>query len=188
MTSCFVYYTCMKTRKFEIEWQLYKTYLKSIKDLDEKLELAERIFRYFTIERSEELAYNVINWAQGLAIALRGEKKARVESLKLILDDYTTEKDSSFGKEAIIRFVNKPSSFYKANVHMNTRDLLVMNIKQNLAMCNKWLDKNYIHKECVQFLMDSMEVVQMYDEKNALEKRIEIITESGEKSTHRFLY
>lgn len=206
----------MKSRKFEIEWQLYKTYFKNrmpaktAEEMRTKMETAKTIYYSFIDDRSRELAYNVINWMDGLVIAFRDNDERRgiiEEAIKEIKEHWNSgegaaprmEPDDSFGYEAIEDFINNPSSLYREVTGSSSFDwkLLFENMVHNLDMLNKWLQKAYVHDTAIEYVHDTMKAAEEFNQelpKKVLDRwtklvdRYDEIQQTGEKSTHKFLY
>jgi len=207
----------MKTRKFDLEWQLYKTMLKkrlpakTTEEMETKMGVAYGIFSYFQGKRSAELAYNVINWAEGLAIAIPrdGRREIVEESIELMKKAFERreskqekEPDESFTCEGILKFLEegyRDSDLYTTLI--GTRfdfDLLFDNLDQNLDMGLKWAKGNYIHQGLWNYLTCIMDYVEENDltvptkvtrkYNQLLEKAEAIMDDPDAKVTHKFLY
>lgn len=208
----------MQTRKFEIEWQLFKTFFKirmpakTEQEMRKKMEVAWDVYDYFIENRSRELAYNVINWVQGLGIAFKAgdpRKDVTSDALTEMSEDFEegrgvdSEGDEAFERIAIeyyIRQGHKESPIYKEHIS-NTFDfnLLWENVNQNLDMALKWSKGNYVHNTLTQYITDVVDVAMNTFEQEPpakvqrkLEKfqeKVEMIrNDPDSKITHKFLF
>lgn len=207
----------MKTRKFHIEWQLYKTYFKNRMpaktgdEMEDKMNMAFDMFYYFIDEHSQELAYNVINWLDGLVIAFSSgdERRGIIEdTIAEIKEEWNEssdvkqspryEDDSAFEYDYIKEFIQSPSWFYKEHVSSSFDwNLLFENMVHNLDMLNKWMKKAYVHEDGLGFVGMTIQAANEFDKelpKKAADRwqkaidRYQEIQNTGEKSTHKFLY
>lgn len=178
----------MKSRKFEIEWQQYKTLFKNhlpakdAKSMKEKMVVAYDLFQYFMSNRSYELGYNVVNWLDGLVIAFKKDDERRsiiesaIEEIKgewqerssLFSGTPEKEPDASFGYEAIKSFIEtgySNSDFYTDYIgYAFDWDLFFENMIHNLDMLNKWLKKSYKHNDGIQYIVDCAAVAEDFDQ------------------------
>lgn len=201
----------MKSRKFEIEWQLYKSYFKyrmSLDPMEGKMALAHDVYTYFADNRSKELAYNVVNWLDGLVIAFRptDDRREVIENKIVEVKSHwstgsfktTVEPDDSFGRDAIMSFIGNPSPFYRAHISSTfDQRLLMENLTQNLDMLNKWLKKHYVHEDGLEYVADCISVCEElgFSIPSTVTKRwdkaraaYEYTVEENLPSTHKFLY
>ncbi|MCA1799879.1 MAG: hypothetical protein LC687_00155 [Actinobacteria bacterium] len=213
----------MKTRKFEIEWQLFKTFFKvrmpakTPEAMQEKMDVAVDVFVYFYTERSKELAYNVLNWLQGLSIALKKDDPRReliedtLIELGRIFEDgeggyqpaAEKEPDESFSREAMEEYIGggfKSSPIYTDHIGTSFDfDLLIANLNQNLDMQTKWAKGDYIHKTLMGYLFNAIDIIlsneyaevpdKVYNKyKKVVDRATEIDKDPDSKVTHKFLY
>ncbi len=176
----------MKTsRKFEIEWQQYKTFFKTElpaktrQQMEEKMYYVEEVYFGLFVNRSQELAYNVINWLNGLRISIQDQDRREV--IDLTLQEINThweesgasisgdpEPEASFSYQAILDFIQRPSDLYRhvTGNQSYSWELHFANMTQNLDMLIKWLGNAYAHNDGIDF------VYHCYDAANEFNKRI----------------
>ncbi len=213
----------MKTRKFEIEWQLFKTAFKvympaaDAEEMGEKMWVAEDVFKYFFTTRSRELAYNVLNWQQGLSIAFKREDTRRevvensIIKLSRIFEGEDSigspapekESDQSFTREFMEEYIEKgykSSPIYTEHISSSFDfRLLIENINQNLDMALKWSKGNYVHTTMMDYIFNATDIIlsneyaelpaRVYNKfKKVFDRASEIENDPDSKITHKFLY
>lgn len=160
--------------KYTIEWQCNRIELKNIKNLDQKLEYAEKVFEKFLNKKSDSI-YSVLNWIKGLSLGYKD--KTAINSLYEKLSSKITND---------INFVAEELSTIGEIKNIKNKELLKQVLDDNLNKDIKWLGKYYIHKDLNIFIDNLAEVIgknKKWYKKEELLKNCE-----GHKSEWKFLY
>lgn len=138
-----------KVYKYDIDWQITRARLKKIKSISEKLDFAMNFLKAHSTQLNKD---RVLNWAEGLRIALREDfNRAQVTLFKKDVSNYTPHNIGDLIRQPNKEDFNKYTQQDRYNLF---KDLLVR--------AKKWLSKGYINDEFDVFMKALIESLSDY--------------------------
>jgi len=160
----------MFVNKYNIQWQLTRTNLKKIKNIEEKFLILEEFYnKNFNLQNKTR----IINWIKGLII---------------------TKKYNNFLNEKL-KFYKKtnPIIQIEENNFILISDSKKIEIYKDLYKRNiKWLKNGYINKDLNDFLLSLYNSILLKEKivkfNNKILNEINYIKENNIKNKHKFLF
>lgn len=169
----------MKVYKYDIDWQVVRAKLKTIKDISAKIDFVKSFYETYPTDTNKE---RILNWLDGLLIV----KSLNIQD-KFFLENYAQELKVT---NPTIKGINsrkaKDQNFSK---YPNT-DLELL-FSDLFIRAKKWLGSGYINKEFDEFMVELMNNIEPSSPK--IETQLNQYKELKERAkflpnTHKWIY